>query len=317
MDVSLARLSHLRDNEGLDLNALRAFVAVVDAGGFREAAAALGMPRSTISRKVLELEAALGVQLLQRTTRSQALTDAGQGLHARASEALAGLSDGVREVRATQAEPRGTLRVTAPPGFAEASLGPVLAAFCQAYPEVKLVLELTDRWVDLVAERFEVALRAGALPDSSLHARRLGESAFHCYASPAYLAAHPRPLRPADVQREPVLLHGGEGRAASWAFRVRGRRVLVPVVGRVAVNSLPLLRTLAEAGLGLTRLPARYAGGAEGRGRLVRVLEEYALPPVPLHAVYSRASHPSPRLRAFLDFLAARLEFPAEPEPGP
>jgi DNA-binding transcriptional LysR family regulator len=303
----MATLTHQLDNEGLDLNALRVFVAVVEARGFRGAAAALGMPRSTVSRKVMDLEASLGVQLLRRTTRRQSLTDAGAGLHARATAALAGLTDAVREVRESEAAPRGTLRVTAPPTLAEASLGPLLAAFCEAYPEVRVVLDLTDR---LVAEGFDVALRAGELPDSSLQARRLGDSRFHCYAAPRWLAAHPRPLRPGDVQRAKVLLQGGEGRAASWPFLVRGRRVMVPVVGRVVVNSFPLLARLAEAGLGVARLPSRQVVAAEASGALVRLLEDFALPPVPLHAVYPRAAHPSPRVRAFLDYLSARLELP-------
>ncbi len=293
------------DNADFDLNGLRAFVAVVEHEGFRGAAQALGMPRSTVSRKVMDLEGALGVQLLRRTTRTMALTDAGETLHQQAVTLLTGLGDAVRQVRDTQATPRGTLKVTAPQTFAEEYLGPVLEAFLREQPEVKVVLNLTDRWVDLVAEGYDLALRAGVLPDSSLKARLLGANPLHVWASPAWLRGNGRLKSPEEVKAHLVLASAND--AKGWAFQVKGRKVVVPIRPRAVVNSFVVLRQLTEAGLGLSRLPLELCRVAEEQGRVVRVLDAFALPPVPLHAVYPASAQLSPRLRVFLDYLEQHL----------
>lgn len=293
------------DNADFDLNGLRAFVAVVDRRGFRGAAQSLGMPRSTVSRRVMELEAALGVQLLRRTTRTMALTDAGELLHQHAVTLLASLGDVVRAVRDGQSAPRGTLKITAPQTFAEQFLGPVLAGFLREQPEVKVVLHLTDRWVDLLAEGFDLALRAGVLPDSSLRAKLLGANPVHVMASPSYLAQHGRPKVPSELDAHQLLATANDAQA--WPFMMRGRRVSMRIKPRVVVNSFMVLATLAESGLGLARFPAGLADGAERAGRLVRVLESFALPPVPLNAVYAGGAQVSPRVRVFLEYLEQHL----------
>jgi DNA-binding transcriptional LysR family regulator len=293
------------DNADFDLNGLRAFVAVVEHQGFRGAAQAMGMPRSTVSRRVMDLELALGVQLLRRTTRTMALTDAGETLHQHAVALLSGLGDVVRQVRDAQAAPRGTLKVTAPQTLAEEYLGPVLEGFLREQPEVKVVLHLTDRWVDLVAEGYDLALRVGVLPDSSLKAKVLGASSLHVWASPSYLELHGRPKTPDGVKAHVALAFANDPR--SWSFVVKGRKVSVPIKPRVVTNSFVLLRQLTEAGLGLSRLPLELCRHAEDEGRLVRVLEAFATPPVPLHAVYPASAQLAPRLRVFLDYLEQHL----------
>jgi DNA-binding transcriptional LysR family regulator len=295
----------MRDNQDFDLNGLRAFVAVVEHHGFRGAAQTLGMPRSTVSRRVMELETALGVQLLRRTTRTMALTTAGETLHQHALTLLASLGDVVRQVRDGQAAPRGTLKVSAAPTFAEGRLGPVLEGFLREQPEVKVDLHLTDRWVDLVGEGFDLALRAGVLPDSSLKARLLGVNPVHLFASPAYLKSNGRPKVPEDIRDHTQLAFANEPKA--WPFIVKGKRVNVPIKPRVVVNSFVLVQQLAEAGLGLVRVPLPLAEEAERAGRLVRVLDAYALPPVPFHAVYPPSAQLPPRVRVFLDYLEAHL----------
>ncbi len=295
----------MRDNQDFDLNGLRAFVAVVEHHGFRGAAQSLGMPRSTVSRRVMELEASLGVQLLRRTTRTMALTGAGELLHQHALTLLASLGDVVRQVRDGQAAPRGTLKVSAAPTFAEGRLGPVLDGFLRAEPEVNIELHLTDRWVDLVGEGFDLALRAGVLPDSSLKARLLGMNPLHVFASPGYLKAQGRPKVPDEIRSHAQLAFAGEPK--SWPFIVKGKRVSVPLKPRVVINSFVLVRQLAEAGQGLVRLPLPLAEEAEAAGHLVRVLETFALPPVPFHAVYPPSAQLPPRVRVFLDYLEAHL----------
>lgn len=295
----------------LDLNALRTFLAVVEHRGFRGAAQHLGQPKSTVSRRVSDLEAALGQQLLRRTTRTVTLTDVGEAFARQVSPALGSLEDAVKVLQQTTDTPRGVLRVTAPQTFAEQFLGDFVARFSRQYPEVRITLDLNDRFVDLIAEGFDVALRAGALPDSSLRARLLAISPTHCFASPAYLKRRGTPKSPADLAQHDVLAYGTDEALAKWPFEVRGRKKLVPLRPLVTVNSFLLLRKLAEEGLGITRLPAGILATETTRGPLVPVLEEFVVPPTPMHAVYPPGKHLSPRVRAFLDALGEYLVLPS------
>lgn len=292
-----------------DLNALQVFTAVVDAQGFRGAARALGLPKSTVSRKLADLEAHLGLRLLQRTTRKVALTDAGEAFYRQCAPALAALVEAQKCLVETQAAPRGQLRITAPQSFAELFLGPVLERFYRQYPEVRVTLDLSDRYVDLITEGFDLALRAGDLPDSSLVARAVGgpeaqaSGRFRCYASPAYLAAHGTPRTPRDLSAHACIFYGSTERGAKWTFVLRRRRVLVPIKPRIACNSFFVLIDAALAGQGIARVPSFFAAEAEAKGTLVPVLDDFAVPPAALHAVYPSAHNLSPRVRAFLDLL--------------
>ncbi len=292
-----------------DLNALQVFSAVVDAQGFRGAARALGLPKSTVSRKLADLEAHLGLRLLQRTTRKVALTDAGEAFYRQCAPALAALAQAQKCLVETQAAPRGQLRLTAPQSFAELFLGPVLDQYYRQYPEVRVTLDLTDRYVDLISEGFDLALRAGELPDSSLVARAVGgpEAAasgrFRCYASPTYLAAHGTPRMPRDLTNHECVVYGNSERGVKWTFIVRRRRLLLPIKPRIACNSFFVLLDAAIAGHGITRIPSFFAAEAEAKGRLVPVLDDCAVPSVAMHAVYPSSRNVAPRVRAFLDLL--------------
>jgi DNA-binding transcriptional LysR family regulator len=292
-----------------DLNAALVLVRVVQVGSFRCAARALGMPKTTVSRKVAELEEQLGVQLLQRTTRTLALTDAGAAFVEEAEGALARLEAAELAVTALQREPRGKLRVTTTIPLGETLLAPVVADFLAAYPALEVIVHLTDRHVDLVAERFDVAIRTGALPDSSLVARLIGSSAYRIVASPAYLARHGTPRRPSDLSGHACLRFTKAGTAVrtTWSFGKGKRATEVPVSGRLVSDDFVVLRTAAERGLGVARLPILVVQEALRAGTLVSLLESHAPPPTPVHILHVGGRHLPPRTRAFLDFVHPRL----------
>lgn len=285
------------------------FVRVVEDGSIRAAARSLGIPKSSVSRRIAELEAQLGVRLLQRTTRKLSLTDAGTTYFRGAGAAVSALEDAEREVRALQAAPRGLLRVTAPSNFGTQFLTPIVLRFMRAYPDVQVSLQLTDRMVDLVEESVDVAIRAGALPDSSLTGPRLGGTTFVAVASPSYLATHGRPRKPEDLAEHTCLIHG-ESHRASWRFR-RGRKAVdVRVRGDLACTSFYPLHDAAIAGLGVARVPALLAVEGLTNGTLVRLLERFEPPDAPLHVLYPSHRHLAPKVRAFVDTLVAAFETP-------
>lgn len=296
------------DISQLDLNAVTAFVAVVEHRSFRAAARSLNVPKSTVSRRVALLEEQLGVQLLQRTTRTVTLTDIGEAFHQRCSQALGTITDAAREVQQSDSSPRGVLRMTAPVTFAEHFLGDILTEFMAANPDVRVTLDLTDRYVDLVAEGYDLALRAGPLADSSLKARLLGTNPIVIVASPKYLARHGTPQTPADLLDHDCIVYANHERSAKWPLLVKRKVTAMPVRPRVAVNSFMLARDFAVAGLGIARMPGGFSADLEADGSLVRVLSEFEPPLSPLHAVFPPGPHLAPRVRAFVDLLASRLD---------
>jgi DNA-binding transcriptional LysR family regulator len=293
----------------IDLNAALVLVRVVQEGSFRSAARALAMPKTTVSRKIGELEEQLGVQLLQRTTRTLALTDAGAAFVEEAEAAIARLEAAEAAVSELHSEPRGKLRVTTTVPLGEQLLAPIVADFLDAYPAVEVMVHLTDRAVDLVAERFDVAIRAGELPDSSLVGKLIGTSAYRVVGSAAYLARHGTPARPADLAAHACLRFTKTGTAVrtTWPFRQGKRSVEVPVNGRLVSDDFVVLRSAAERGLGLARLPTAIAHQALRAGRLVSVLDAFAPTPTPLHVLYVGARRLPSRTRAFIDFAFPRL----------
>jgi DNA-binding transcriptional LysR family regulator len=296
------------DASQLDLNALTAFVAVVEHRSFRAAAKSLSVPKSTVSRRIALLETQLGVQLLLRTTRTVTLTDVGEAFHQRCSQALLTINDAAREVQRSEESPRGVLRVTAPITFAEHFLGGILSEFLTGNPEVRVTLDLTDRYVDLVAEGYDVAIRAGALTDSSLKAKLLGVNRLAMVATPSYLDRHGRPKTPQDLLGHDCIVYSNTERGAKWPFLLKRKVSFHPVRPRVAVNSFLLARDFAEAGLGIARIPSGYTAALEESGALEPVLTDFEPAPSPLHAVFPPGHHLPPRVRAFVDLMAARLD---------
>ncbi|MEZ4221491.1 MAG: LysR family transcriptional regulator [Polyangiaceae bacterium] len=283
------------------------FVSVVDAGSFSKAARTLSQPKSSVSRAVSRLERDLGVKLLERTTRSLRLTDAGKRYHAGVAPALTAVRDAQREVGALAEEVSGTLRISAPVDFGVAYLAEVVAAFTAEYPNVTVDAALTSRPVDLVREGFDLALRFGRLADSSLVARKVGELSDWLLAAPSYLK-RARPLRsPQDLSKHDcVLFRSAEGKAR-WDLCSKRRTVRVDVAGRVLANDLLYVKRAAVAGAGIVLVPWFMSREELDAGTLVRVLPNWERRGAAFHIVVPSARFMPRKVAAFRDFLIEQM----------
>jgi DNA-binding transcriptional LysR family regulator len=292
--------------------ALVVFAKVVEQGSFARAAERLGMSTSTASRHVAELEAHVGVRLLNRTTRRLSLTEAGQAFLERTVQLLADLEEAEAAVGAAALVPRGTLRLTAPVTFGERYLAPAIAAFGARHADVRFDVELSDRAIDLVDEGFDLAVRIGPAGSQALIARRLGTTQLVCCASPGYLAARGTPATPADLAGHTCLSYAYVATRDTWRFRDRdgGEHVARPG-GRVHANNGRFLAALAAEGAGIVLEPDFIVGDDVRAGRLVTVLPDFTPPSSPVHALYPSRRHLSAKVRAFVDFLVARFEHEA------
>jgi DNA-binding transcriptional LysR family regulator len=293
-----------------DLNDTLIFVRVVQSGSFTAAARALQMPKTTVSRRVMALEAQLGTQLLLRTTRRLALTDAGAAYFEHSQLLARHLDDAQAAVEQLQHGPRGWLRVTLPYSFGTTWIAPLLAAFRAAYPEVRLEILASHVPLDLVAEEIDVALRLGVLPDSDLIARQLGSFPTGVYASPAYLKRHGMPDHPAALLDHATLaLHQARReRGYAWPLRqAAGRARDFPIDPVIVASDPALLHDALCAGEGLSLAMDRSLAPDVTARRLRRVLPAWTGPAQDFHAVFPRRRVASPKVTAFVDFLRARL----------
>ena len=289
----------------VDPNDLLIFAMVAELGSFTRAADRLGMPKSTVSRRLAGLEARLGERLLVRTTRRQALSELGEQLleHARQVAAEVDAVTALSEHR--QATPTGRLRVSMPSDFANLLLADTLAAFVALHPAIELELDLSPRRVDLLSEGFDVAVRMGELPDDSLlAARRLAAFPSGLYAAPAYLAAHGEPERPDDLERhECVRLLGSNGEPATWTLSKGDEHWVGVPKGRASANSPELLIRLARAGAGIVAVSDYFALPDVHRGALQRVLPDWCLPSPTAWAVFPGRKLMPAKTRVFIDML--------------
>ncbi|QRN99631.1 LysR family transcriptional regulator [Archangium violaceum] len=293
----------------MDLNELLVFARVVQAGSFTEAARGLQMPKSTVSRKVSELEERVGAQLLQRTTRKLHLTEVGRAYYEHCARIVAEAEAAEQSVTRMQAVPHGLLRVTAPLTFSH--LGPLVAEFMKSYPEVQLDLVCTDRTVDLVGEGFDLAIRAGRLADSSFIARRLGVIERLVVAAPSYIKARGAPRSPKELEKHDCLLFGAGREGNVWSLSAGSRSVEVQVRARFVVNEPDMLRAVTLAGAGVALLPNIHCSSDIAAGRLQRILPDWGSSGAPVHVVYPSARHHSPKVMAFVDFLRERWPAPS------
>jgi DNA-binding transcriptional LysR family regulator len=289
----------------MDLNEIIVFAKVVQTGSFTGASRELEMPKSTVSRKVSELEERLGARLLQRTTRKLSLTDVGQTFYRHAARVVAELEEAELAVGRMQEAPRGLLRVTVPLNFGY--LGSIVASFLKGYPEVDVELVCADRIVDLVDEGFDLALRAGPLADSTLIARSLGRLESFAVASPAFLAKNGTPKRPQDLARFDCVVFGAGPDRTTWRLHRGGKTTAVQVDARLVVNDFDILFEAALAGLGIAVLPIFRCAEALRAKKLRRVLPEWCSAETPLHAVYPSTRHLSPKVKAFVDHLREQM----------
>ena len=290
------------------LSAIESFVKVAELNSFSEAAARLNTSKSVVSRHVAALEAQLGLRLFHRTTRAITLTEAGRGYFERVSQILLDLQDADQSVSHLQTTPRGRLKVSAPMSFGFLHLAPALADFLAQYPELEVDVTMSDRFVDLVEEGFDLAVRIGTLADSSLIAKRIAPIRRVICASPRYLEAHGTPDVPQDLRAHQCLCNSNQPAGREWRFTMPdGKVVSVPVNGRLALNNGDALRVAALNDLGFIDIPTFIVGGDLKAGTLVSVLDDHVPQILALHAVYSHARHLSPKVRAFIDFLASRF----------
>lgn len=285
------------------LDGIEYLVTVVETGSFAAAARKLGVTPSAVSRRVAALEGELGVELLARTTRSLRLTNDGQAFHERCVRILDELQEARDGIARATKRPAGTLRVDAPNAVARTLLAPRLGGFLRRHPDVRLDLMIRDQLVDPVAEGVDVLVRIGALGDSSLIARKLGESRIIHAAAPRYLAKHGVPRRPSDLARHACLGYLRDWRPAALNF-VDGEHVnAIEIAGPFNANDAEVLLELAIAGHGVVAIFDFVAKEALARGELVTVLDEYPSRTWPIHALYPKNRHLLPKVSVFLDFL--------------
>ena len=291
------------------IDAMQAFVAVADLQGFAPAARKLRLSPSAVTRLIAALEERLGARLLQRTTRSVTLTDAGTRFLERARRILADVEEAELAAEGERTRPSGRVVVSAPVGFGRLHVSPLMAAFLQRYPDVSAELRLEDRIVNLVEDGVDLAVRIGILADSSLVARHVGEMRRIVVASPAYLKNNGEPKAPADIARHQTIQFGGTSEAGEWRFVEGAREIRVHVAPRLSSNVADAASQYAEQGGGLTRVLAYQAADAIRRGALKIVLQKFEQPPLPIHIVYPTSRLLSAKVRAFIDLVTETADW--------
>jgi DNA-binding transcriptional LysR family regulator len=290
------------------LESMTAFVGVARAGGFSAASRELGIPLATLSRRVAELESALGVRLLHRSTRQVVVTDAGRAFFSACQRALDDLRDAEDAVTSEHRTPRGDLLVTAPIAFGRLHLQPIALDFLATYPQINLRLQLIDKILNIADEHIDLALRIAHLPDSSLTARTLGSTRLVVCGSPAYLKARGAPVRPADLMQHDCIAWATLGPRDTWWFRGEsGTDTQYPIRTRLATTLAESALDAAVAGIGLVQATSYQASQAIGTGQLLVLLREFACSATPVSLVYVRDRLVPLKLRSFIDFVAPRL----------
>ena len=285
------------------IDAMQAFVAVADLGGFAPAARKLGLSPSGVTRVIAALEEHLGARLLQRTTRSVALTDAGARYLERVRRILADVEEAEASIKDERTRPSGRLVVSAPVGFGRLHVSPVMSEYLKRYAEVSGELRLADRMINLVEDGVDLAVRIGHLADSSLVARHVGEMRRIVVASPGYLKAHGEPKTPEAIASHKTIQFGGATASPDWRFVRDGNEVRFAPVPRLTTNSADAAIGYAVRGGGLTRVLAYQAADAIKAGRLKILLAKFEPAPLPIHIVYPTSRLLSAKVRAFIDLV--------------
>ena len=290
------------------LDAMKVLVAAIEAGSLSAAARRIGVPLATVSRKVSELEAHLKTRLLIRSSRRLALTDAGQAYVTACKRILEQVNEAERAAGGEYSAPRGELTISAPVALGRIHVLPVATEFLKAYPDIDLRLFLSDRVSHIVDDHIDLAVRVGALPDSSFVASRVGEVRRVICASPAYFASRGVPQKPADLAAHDCVTFDLLTPADAWTFPVGKWDETVPVHSRLAVNTAEAAIDAAVAGTGITRVLSYQAAEGLRRGGLALALESFEPAPWPVSLVHAGQGPLPLKLRAFLDFAVPRLK---------
>ena len=287
--------------DDFDLNEMAIFVRVVESKSFTGAAKMLGLPKSTVSRKITQLEERLGVRLIQRTTRSLRLTDTGSAYHDHCARILGDIEKANSAVTQMQIIPSGTLRITASVLFGSTVLSSLVSEFMQQNPQVKIDLVLSDQLLDIVQEGIDVAFRIGQLEDSSLIGRYLGDVRGLLCASPDYLSANGIPTHPDELHQHQTLVHTTHNQ---WALHDKdNNEKVINVNPRVRVNDLTSLQNLAIAGAGIAALPVLLSADAIKSNQLTPILCDWPFDAFPVNILYASNRHLSAKVRSFVDFI--------------
>lgn len=292
------------DHASENLDDLRLFVAVVDAGGFSAAARALGGRKAHVSRRVQELERALGARLLERTTRAVRLTEVGAAVYERAVQAVALAREARDIVASRRSEPGGVLRVSATELLTDLVLRPVIFHYLRKFPRVSVEIDVTSRHVDLVRDRFDLALRVGVTTDSNLVGRVLGKGRALYVAAPGFLRTIARLEDPKDLERVDAVVISG---APAWTFERDHKRAVVRPRARLLTSSYTVAHEAALEGLGLVRLPSYHVAADLKSGRLEQVLDDWTAREVSISVVYPSRDLIPPKTSAFLELLTRHV----------
>jgi len=287
---------------------LQAFVAVIERGSLTGAARQLNRSLQSVSRSLAALERDLGVELVRRTTRRSSATDTGRALCRRLSAALAEIEDAKREASRRHADPAGLLRVTTSTAFGALYLVPIVSAFLAEYPMIELELDLSDGYVDLVAEGFDLAVRIGEMRDSTLKARRLANLRRVVFAGSSYLAQHGRPKRPEDLLRHECIVRTAALDGNAWPFLIDGKSKTVRVTGRFKTSGALATNEAAVRGLGIANAPLWQVRALVDRGDVELILTRFEPSPIPVHAVWSATRVLPARTHLFIELVAERLK---------
>ncbi|WHO75106.1 LysR family transcriptional regulator [Rhizobium sp. BT03] len=288
-----------------DLNDIAVFVTVARYGSFSRAAHSLGMPVSTVSRKVTSLEEQLGVTLLQRTTRKLSLTAQGSAYFDQCSEPLSHLIDAEQALTETQRKPEGLLKISVPVIFGQEVFYEFVSTFLKTYPEIRIDLFVTNLFLDLIAENIDLGIRFGELKDSSIVAQRLGKSVRYLVAAPDYMKGRAPPSKPEDLKDHQCVLLNGRNGEAEWHL-VSGRKsVRQQVSGPVSSRDFEAVSAFTYRGHGIGLLPSTYCDDQIRRGELIRLLPDWSSEEIFVHAVYPTRRFLPSRLQVFLEALKA------------
>jgi DNA-binding transcriptional LysR family regulator len=293
-----------------DLRTLAIFVKVAERRSFVRAATDLGITQSGVSNAIKRLEDQVGTLLLARTTRRVSLTEDGAAFFERCRQALAAIDEAEHVLKRAQLKPAGTLRIDMPLAFGRIKLVPLLRAFQEDYPEVRLRITFTDRYIDLIEEGVDVAVRFGALQDSSLIARRLTTAQFNAAAAPAYVKKYGRPKTPDDLKEHNCLAFAWRDtrQTRDWSFTVGGTEVRVTPSGTMSFTEGAALCAAAVDGCGIAQLHNYYLDEAFALGTLVPILEDFKPKVLPISLIYPQTRHLTPNVRAFVDFMVERFK---------
>jgi DNA-binding transcriptional LysR family regulator len=295
----------MANKNSFDINEMAIFVEVVNAQSFTGAANNLGLPKSTISRKITQLEEHLGVRLLQRTTRTLHLTDSGSAYYNHCAQIISDIKEANIAITQMQSTPSGTIRLTAPVLFGSEVLASLITEFLTEYPEINIDMMLSDQVVDIVQEGCDLAFRVGDLADSSLIARRLGETALTLVATPEYLQKNGVPTQPQDLTSHHAISFS---RMKNWDFHTAsGENTNVNVNARIISNDIHCIHKFILSGLGIGKLPSLVCADDIKAGRLKPLLCDWMYGTSPIHVVYPSNRHLSIKVRAFVDFIVERL----------